>query len=132
MYNPLISGERIKDLRLEKGFTQKELAEKIGITQQAVNLIEHDQRKIDINLYVKISQILDPEHKKMVHLPVSTNDENDSLLSCLRPGDYVETADIQEQELLSDFRELNPNGKTEAIKRVEELTEIRKYRKGQE
>ena len=45
----------------------------------------------------------------------------------MQANDIVCVQDIQEQKILSDFRQLNGNGKMEAIKRVAELTEIPRY-----
>lgn len=49
------------------------------------------------------------------------------LLETLKPGETVQTTDIRENKLLSDYRQLNGSGRMEAIKRVEELTEIKRY-----
>ena len=50
-----------------------------------------------------------------------------SLLETLSAGDIFSTDDITEHKLVSDYRKLNDNGKTEALKRIEELTEVPKY-----
>src|ERR1700709_477282 len=39
-------GEKIKQIRLESNLTQKEFAEKIGITREALGLIERDAKQI--------------------------------------------------------------------------------------
>ena len=52
-----------------------------------------------------------------------------TLLETLHPGDIFSTEDITEHKLISDYRQLNDNGKTEALKRVEELTEMSRYTK---
>lgn len=48
----------LKNLRKRHGLTQKELAEKVGLTQQAVALIENGQRRLDMDLFLKILDIL--------------------------------------------------------------------------
>lgn len=53
--------------------------------------------------------------------------ENTTLLSKLQPEDSVTVTDIKEQKLLSDYRQLNDEGKTQAIIRVEELTEVPRF-----
>lgn len=55
-----------------------------------------------------------------------------TLLSTLKPNETVQTTDIRENKLLSDYRQLNNSGKLEAIKRVEELTEIKRYTEKEE
>lgn len=49
----------LKEKRIEKGYSQKQLGEKCGLSQQAINRIEHGLRGIDIDLFFKICKILD-------------------------------------------------------------------------
>lgn len=49
---------RIKLLRIEKGYTQKVFAEKLGITQQYLRLIELDKIDLRKSLIIKISKLL--------------------------------------------------------------------------
>ena len=51
-------GKRIADLRREKGFKQDELAEKLGISPQAVSKWENDQTCPDISLLPSLAKIL--------------------------------------------------------------------------
>lgn len=51
--------KKIRQLRIEKGISQKALGEKCGLTQQAINRIEQGQRNIDIDLLLKITNALD-------------------------------------------------------------------------
>ena len=51
-------GRRIAVLRKEKGLKQEELAEKLGISGQAVSKWENDQTCPDISLLPKLAQIL--------------------------------------------------------------------------
>lgn len=50
--------KRIRELRIEKGFSQKYVGEQCGLTQQAINRIEQGNRKIDIDLLFRISHAL--------------------------------------------------------------------------
>lgn len=50
---------KIRQLRIEKGISQKALGEKCGLTQQAINRIEQGQRNIDIDLLLKLTNALD-------------------------------------------------------------------------
>lgn len=49
----------IKEMRIKRGLTQKELGQRLGLTQQAMALIESGKRKIDTDLFGKIFFILD-------------------------------------------------------------------------
>jgi transcriptional regulator with XRE-family HTH domain len=52
-------GERIARIRKERGFTQIELAAKIGIIQTIVSAIEIDERKLSAEMAVRFAQALD-------------------------------------------------------------------------
>lgn len=51
-------GKRISYLRKEKGITQEEMAEKLGVTPQAVSKWENDISYPDITLLPKIAELL--------------------------------------------------------------------------
>lgn len=48
-------GERLKYLRLQKGLTQEQLAEIIGISRSALSMYELDQREPDLGTLIKIA-----------------------------------------------------------------------------
>ena len=50
---------RIRSLRKQRGLTQQELAERIGVTTQYVNYIENGKRGIGIPLLERIARVLD-------------------------------------------------------------------------
>ena len=52
-------GEKIKQLREEKGMTQQSLADKLYVTRQAVSRWEHGMRYPDLLTAKKIAQVLD-------------------------------------------------------------------------
>jgi transcriptional regulator with XRE-family HTH domain len=68
----LILGENIKQYRLEKGWSQEELADKSGLHRTYVGGIERGERnitvkvlhKLAITLDVEIGQLLKGVHKK--------------------------------------------------------------------
>ena len=41
--NELVDGNELKQLRLEAGFTQEELAERIGLSRKTINKIENNK-----------------------------------------------------------------------------------------
>lgn len=49
--------EYIKKIRIELGFSQRKVAEQLGITQQGYALIESGKRKLEIDTLIKLSQI---------------------------------------------------------------------------
>jgi DNA-binding XRE family transcriptional regulator len=59
VFNVKISGEKIASLRKEKGMTQEELAERMGVSSQAVSKWENGNAMPEVALLVLLSQILD-------------------------------------------------------------------------
>lgn len=58
--------KKLRQIRIEKGFSQKALGEKCGLTQQAINRIEQGQRKIDIDLLLRMSEALEVSVSKIL------------------------------------------------------------------
>jgi transcriptional regulator with XRE-family HTH domain len=52
-------GERITRIRKERGFTQVELASRIGIIQTIISATESDGRKLSAEMAVRFAQALD-------------------------------------------------------------------------
>jgi putative transcriptional regulator len=50
---------RIRDLRTERGWSQRELAERLGVSRQTVNAIENERYDPSLPLAFKISKVLD-------------------------------------------------------------------------
>src|SRR5271156_7241748 len=51
-------GRTIRRLRMEQGFSQQGLAQKLGISTSYLNLVEHDQRNVTASLLFKLTDIL--------------------------------------------------------------------------
>ncbi|MBO4285902.1 MAG: helix-turn-helix transcriptional regulator [Bacilli bacterium] len=52
-------GQRLSRLRREKGLTQNEIADRLGVTAQAVSKWENDQASPDIDILLKLSEIFE-------------------------------------------------------------------------
>ena len=59
-------GTRIRTRRKELGFTQDELAQKVGVTYQAVSKWENDTSYPDIVLMGQVARALDASLEKLV------------------------------------------------------------------
>lgn len=59
-------GERITRIRKDRGYTQIELAEKIGIIQSIVSAIERDERKLSAEMAVRFARALDVSLDEML------------------------------------------------------------------
>jgi transcriptional regulator with XRE-family HTH domain len=51
-------GRKLKQARLDKGLSQKELGEKLGITRVVVGMYERGRLRISIQLLLEISRVL--------------------------------------------------------------------------
>ena len=49
----------LRDLRIAKGLTQKQLADKLGVSQAAIGMWENGNRKPDIIMLKKLAHYLD-------------------------------------------------------------------------
>lgn len=68
------TGEIISSIRREKGFTQKELAEQLNVTDKAVSKWERDIALPDINTLPKLAEILDITIEELITAkPQKTN-----------------------------------------------------------
>lgn len=180
-------GESIKKIRKEKGLTQKQLGEKLGISQAAIGQFESNKanpqmetiRKIADALEVELWEIVELDQmdletriqqiKKMVaqltpealekfeelfiedlnrnqesvkkeqdeaakkaHAEVDAQEKVHELFDSIfedAVGGKRESTAVQVHEILTSYNQLNDVGREEAIKRVNELTEIPKYTK---
>ena len=49
-------GTKIRRLRQDRGLTQAQAAERLGISPSYLNLIEHDERSVTVSLLLKLGQ----------------------------------------------------------------------------
>jgi hypothetical protein len=109
-------GENIKKIRKSKGLTQKELADKMGITQQSFAQYERTQNIPKLETLRTIAAALD----------VSIYDlQGVSWMN--KAAELNRTHKEKTQVLLDHYNKLNDLGQDKAIERVEELTELKKY-----
>ena len=59
---------RIKYLRQEMGITQKDFAEKVGVSRQTINALENGKYNPSLLVAHKITQILNKEHIEEVFI----------------------------------------------------------------
>lgn len=129
----MTTGQRIKAARKAVGITQKELGEKLGLSFQSIAQWENDLRKpkketlwrIAKALNISLSLLLTKDEMEIFDSGVSEGqDAADWVLRELEGYSFSKT----EHFLISAFRELNDCGQQKAVERVEELTEIPRYR----
>lgn len=130
-------GENIRKFRKLQGLTQKKLAELSGLNEVTIRSYEAGKynpkfeniKKIADALGLYITNLIELENApelfeeapQLFDLPI------DAKINGLKR--YVEH---EEKLLLDNYRKLNSSGRTEARKRVSELTEIPRYTKPDE
>lgn len=68
-------GKNIRDLRLEKGLTQDELAEKLYVTRQTVSNYEVGKSRPDVEMLVKIAEVLETDVNAILYGPAPKVDK---------------------------------------------------------
>ncbi|MBQ2604248.1 MAG: helix-turn-helix transcriptional regulator [Acutalibacteraceae bacterium] len=68
-------GIRLKALRTEKGYTQKALAEKLGISPSAVGMYEQGRREPDNAILSQLCYILDTTTDNLLGITQTKNEE---------------------------------------------------------
>lgn len=102
-------GEVIKRLRKAKGFSQMELAEKIGITYQQLQKYEKGKSKITVERLIDIAKALE--------VPLSV------ILSEIHRENNIETYSVEEVIFLEHLRKISdPDLKKSFLKIFETLS----------
>lgn len=135
-------GDVIKKRRLEKGISQKELAERLGLSPQNIAQWETGKRNPKIQTLEKIAAALEipitdllPEQMayisqddyEMIHL--LRPDLNITEILQNIPPDPSPGENQYKSQLLEHFNSLNDTGQEKAVEQVELLTKIPEYKK---
>lgn len=129
-------GSTIREEREKQGLTQKELANYTGLTEKVINECEENKDLPPIEIIKSIASFLAVNIEKIVGdlslYPELKEDMAQNPLSYARNySNFLEACEritkTQEKSFLEDYRKLNGLGQSEARKRVNELTEIKKY-----
>lgn len=121
--------ETIKKFRQSKGMTQKQLAEKCGLAPITIRQYESGKREPNLETIRKIATVLEVSISDLVvDWEMFSRDE------IIKDWDTEKKEqenikNIRDKQLINNFNKLNDTGQKEVLKRVEELTEIPKYRK---
>lgn len=133
----MTTGQRIKAARERAGMTQAELAAKLGIPYQSVSQWERGTRNPKQETLKRIAAALGAQPWDLdgfYNVNKNIADLSEALLQVCgytpEPKEFwtVELQPTTADELLSLFDQLNPDGQQKAVERVEELTEIPRYR----
>lgn len=118
-------GEQIRKYRSEMGLSQKELGDKLGVSQAMIAQYENGKRKPKIETQREIAYAIGIPLSKLneklsFDIDNDTEEGNELLVKNI-------IADGMKMSIIRDFNKLNYIGQVEAEKRVKELTEIPRY-----
>lgn len=117
--------ERLKNTRKEHGLTQMELAEKAGIAVNSVRLYESGKVVPKLDTIAKIARAMGLYAGDLIDAgqwgQVLPWDSEKLTKQLARRKELLDSIEV-------NFDFLNAEGQEEAAKRVQELTEIQKYR----
>ncbi len=125
---------RIAELRKEKGWNQKDLADELNVHQTAVSQWETGKTNPDFELLNSICSIFDvsfgylfgrSDIRGHFHL-------TDAEIEVLGNMEAEELMQSEQQYLLLKYSVLNETGKNEARKRIDELTRLTEYTKSED
>ena len=108
---------RLRQAREQAGFTQQDLAEKLGITKSAVGNYENGVSSPKWDVLLRIFDVLQVEPNFLYQ---------DSFSSELSGAVQLTP---QQSALLSSFDQLNEEGQTKAVEYVEDLVLTGRYKK---
>ena len=104
--------ERLKSARDSRGWSQKDMADKLGISQQVYSYYENG-RELKTGMILQICAVLE----------CSPN----WLLGYHDEGMHLASDSLLLHQLREAFDQLNDTGQQEAVKRVQELTHVPTY-----
>lgn len=132
----------LKTLRTKHNMTQQELAKRLNVSQSAIYYWENGKREPSLDMLFKISDVFhigvdeliglryEPEtfsDKELQELSEQSDRENHNFYKIALTEEEFRRWEKCSKILFDAFDKLNLEGKSEAAKRVEELTHIEKY-----
>lgn len=122
---------RIRELRKQAKITMKQLGLILGLAESTISQYETGKREPDHKTLLKISEYF---HVSVDYLLGHVSEpwfylDNERILREINSYSDEPAQDPIKHRLLAVFDQLNDEGQTKAVERVEELTEIPKYKK---
>lgn len=129
-------GEHIKRERKRAKMTQKDLAEKSGLATITIQQYERGVREPRAEIVYRIAKalgvlptkLIDDMENELAEFIENHPNDYDTLIQ-FSSDDENELDPTIKKQLVLLFNRLNDHGITVALERIEELTEIQRYRK---
>jgi len=93
-------GQRITRLRKERGYTQKELVNKIGISQKLLSAYEVNRLKLSAEMAIRLANALEVSADELFGLKSQKNSESKPSLKILRRLKKIESLPPSTQKTL--------------------------------
>lgn len=93
-----IIGKKIRQLRVQKGFSQEELSEKIDISPRHMCTIENGNSFPSLETFIKIADVLDININQFFNLNIHKEDKLKSEIY-----DLIQISSIRQLHLLKDI-----------------------------
>lgn len=122
--------ENIRRIRLQKGMTQKQVAEACGTVDAVIRAYELGKANPKPATVAKIAKALGVSPAVLYGVQEDgqlLDQDTASALYQIKSGGVIDAEAADERRLLAAYRKLTPKGKTEAIKRAEELAYIPEF-----
>ena len=115
--------ENLKQLRLEASMTQKELAQKLNVSQNAIFNWENEKRVPSLEMVDQIAYFFNVNSSYLLGY---TNIRN-TLKGALDKATIIQTQDKNLEKIAILFNELNDSGQQKALECVELLHKLPEY-----
>lgn len=125
-------GEKIREIRIKSGITQKQLAEKLNTSQQNLAQYENGKRKPKIETLEKISSALDIPLYELTDIQTAIIDgyvftgTPETVKEFRLASKFINS---KRGKILQHFKKLNDAGQEKALEQIEMLTKIPEYQK---
>lgn len=93
-----VFGQKIRQIRLQRGFSQEKLSEEIDISPRHMCTIENGNSLPSVETFVKIAKILDIDINEFFNLTPETNDDLKAEIY-----DLIQTSSHNELLLIKDI-----------------------------
>lgn len=111
-------GKKLEKIMQQKGIKQVELSKAADIPKTTLSsIINRDNTRIEIDVFLRICKVLGCS-------PEDFSDEINQI-----ENNSLEPLSLEEQEIVSIYRNLNERGKKQLIEQVINLSELSKYKK---
>ena len=121
----------LKQLRVQASMTQKELAEKLHVSQNAVFNWENGKREPGLDMIEKIAKLFMVKPSYLLGYETEFIKPQNSLKNSLNNITLLKTNNQKLENVVRSFSRLNSKGQEKAVEQLELLAKIPVYQKDQ-